>query len=158
VRRAMSCHPSWHTEAPSSAGDEDSGTRSVTFYVDHAAVSGAIAGGCTHLTYDATTDVAYLSLRPLAQGELVGPTLLLETDRGFAGFVALDFSLADGRAVGVEFQRASACLPAELLASAERTDGRSLANRFDERVGRRLDAQLRALSGRQRQNRRRRTH
>jgi uncharacterized protein YuzE len=72
------------------------------------------------LTYDATTDVAYLSLRPLAQGECVGPTLLLETDRAFVGFVALDFSLADGRAVGLEFQRASACLPAELLATAER--------------------------------------
>ena len=48
------------------------------------------------LTYDATTDVAYLTLRPLAQGELVGPTLLLEADREFGGFVALDFSLADG--------------------------------------------------------------
>jgi uncharacterized protein YuzE len=95
-------------------------------------------------TYDATTDVAYLSLRSLAQGEPVGPTLLLETDDAFAGFVALDFSLADGRAVGLEFQRASACLPAELLATAERRDGRSLANRLDERVGRRLAAELRA--------------
>jgi uncharacterized protein YuzE len=35
------------------------------------------------LTYDATSDVAYLSLRPLAQRESVGPTLLLETDRAF---------------------------------------------------------------------------
>ena len=86
------------------------------------------------LTYDATTDVAYLSLRPLAQGEPVGPTLLLETDREFAGFVALDFSLTDGRAVGLEFQRASACLPAELLATAERRDGLGLADRFAERV------------------------
>ncbi len=110
------------------------------------------------LTYDATTDVAYLSLRPLAQGELVGPTLLLETDREFGGFVALDFSLADGRAVGLEFQRASACLPAALLATAEQTDGRSLAGRFDERVGRRLAAQLSAGGGRQRQKRSRRMH
>lgn len=110
------------------------------------------------LTYDATTDVAYLTLRPLAQGELVGPTLLLEADREFGGFVALDFSLADGRAVGLEFQRASACLPAALLATAERTDGRSLANRFDERVGCRLAAQLRGPRGRQPQNRPRRTH
>ena len=86
------------------------------------------------LKYDATTDVAYLSLRPLAQGECVGPTLLLETDRAFAGFVALDFSLADGRAVGLEFQRASACLPAELLATAERRDGQSLGDRFAERL------------------------
>jgi len=86
------------------------------------------------LTYDATTDVAYLSLRPLARGEPVGPTLLLETDRAFRGFVALDFSLADGRAVGLEFQRASTCLPAELLATAERRDGLSLGDRFAERV------------------------
>ena len=90
------------------------------------------------LTYDATTDVAYLSLRPLAQGECVGPTLLLETDRAFAGFVALDFSLADGRALGLEFQRASACLPAELLATAERRDGRGLQDRCAERLGRHL--------------------
>jgi uncharacterized protein YuzE len=90
------------------------------------------------LTYDAATDVAYLSLRPLAHGECVGPTLLLETDRAFAGFVALDFSLADGRAVGLEFQRASACLPAELLATAERRDGQGLGDRFAERFGRHL--------------------
>ena len=88
------------------------------------------------LSYDATTDVAYLSLRPLAQGEPVGPTLLLETDHAFAGFVALDFSLADGRAVGLEFQRASACLPAELLATAERRDGRHLARIAEMRLGR----------------------
>jgi uncharacterized protein YuzE len=86
------------------------------------------------LMYDATTDIAYLSLRPLAQGGCVGPTLLLETDRAFAGFVALDFSLADGRAVGLEFQRASACLPAELLAAAERRDGQNPRDRFAQRV------------------------
>src|SRR5450756_1156147 len=40
--------------------------RSVTLQADHAPVSGAIAGGFMRLTYDATTDVAYLSLRPLA--------------------------------------------------------------------------------------------
>ena len=91
-----------------------------------------------HLTYDATTDVAYLSLRPVANGEPVGPTLLLETDSEFPGFVALDFSLADGRAVGLEFQRASACLPAELLATAERRDGLSLGDRFAERLPRHL--------------------
>ncbi len=90
------------------------------------------------LSYDAKTDVAYLSLRALAQGEPVGPTLLLETDSAFAGFVALDFSLHDGRAVGLEFQRASACLPVELLAAAERTDGKSLSDRFAERLARHL--------------------
>lgn len=42
------------------------------------------------------------------QGEPIRPTVLLETDRAFAGFVALDFSVADARAVGLEFQRASA--------------------------------------------------
>ena len=88
------------------------------------------------LSYDATKDVAYLSLRPLAQGEPVGPTLLLETDREFGGFVALDFSLADGRAVGLEFQMASACLPAELLVAAERVDGGHLARITEMRLGR----------------------
>jgi hypothetical protein len=34
-----------------------------------------------------------------------------------------------------EFQRASACLPAELLATAERRDGQSVTDRFAERVG-----------------------
>ncbi len=86
------------------------------------------------LTYDATTDVAYLVLRPVRPGERLGPTLLLENDRGFAGAVALDFSEVDGRAVGLEFQMASGCLPAELIAGAERTDGASLAARLDERV------------------------
>jgi len=75
------------------------------------------------LTYDATTDVAYLSLRDLLLEELLGPTLFVETDPEFPGFVALDFSLADGRAVGLELERASACMPAELLATAERRDG-----------------------------------
>lgn len=104
------------------------------------------------LTYDATTDVAYLSLRPIAQDEPVGPTLLLETDPEFAGFVALDFSLADGRAVGLEFQRASACLPVELLGTAERRDGESLADRLAGRVARHLagPAALRRRTGRER--------
>jgi uncharacterized protein YuzE len=104
------------------------------------------------LTYDATTDVAYLSLRPIAQGEPVGPTLLLETDDEFAGFVALDFSLADGRAVGLEFQRASACLPAELLKTAERRDGENLADRLAGRLARHLagPADSRRQPGRER--------
>ena len=88
------------------------------------------------LTYDATTDVAYLFLRPLAQGESIGPTLLLETDHAFAGFVALDFSLRDGQALGLEFQMASACLPAELLVAAERVDGGHLARITEMRLGR----------------------
>ena len=100
------------------------------------------------LTYDATTDVAYLSLRPVRPGELLGPTLFVETDHEFPGFVALDFSVADGRVVGLEFQMASACLPAALLAAAERTDGRSLAARFDERVAPHLEAHPGAPRGR----------
>ena len=90
------------------------------------------------LTYDATTDVAYLALRPLHADELLGPTLLLENDPEFLGAVALDFSLADGEAVGIEFQMAGRCLPAALLVAAERTDGTSLARRLEERVLRRL--------------------
>ena len=92
------------------------------------------------LTYDATTDVAYLFLRPLAQGEPIGPTLLLETDHAFAGAVALDFGFLDGRVVGLEFQAASACLPAELLAAAERIDGRHLAHITEMRLGRRVQS------------------
>ena len=83
------------------------------------------------LTYDATTDVAYLSLRATGPADLLGPTLLLEHDRAFPGAVALDFGLLDGRVVGLEFQMASACLPAELLATAERVDGGHLAHRRD---------------------------
>ncbi len=102
------------------------------------------------LTYDATTDVAYLSLRPARPGEPLGPTLLLEHDRDFPGAVALDFSVEDGRAVGLEFQMASACLPTELLAVAERTGGRGLAQRYDERVAPHLAAQARSPGGQRR--------
>jgi uncharacterized protein YuzE len=96
------------------------------------------------LTYDATTDLAYPSLRPVHSGEPLGPTLLLENGREFPGAVSLSFSQADGRAVGLEFQMASTCLPAELLGGAERTDGRSLRDRFNVRVGRRVAPGLRA--------------
>jgi len=88
------------------------------------------------LTYEATADVAYLSLRALRLGELLGPTLLVEPDQTFSGAVALDFSLADGRVVGLEFQMASACLPAELLARAERADGTNVERRPTERFPR----------------------
>lgn len=86
------------------------------------------------LTYDATVDVAYLTLRPTGPTDVLGPTLLLEHDRAFAGAVALDFGLLDGRAVGIEFQMASACLPAELLALAERSDATSVSDRLEERI------------------------
>lgn len=37
------------------------------------------------LEYDATVDVAYLSLRELRTGERLGPTLLVENDAEFPG-------------------------------------------------------------------------
>ena len=90
------------------------------------------------LTFDATTDVAYLELRPTGPSDVIGPALLLETDRAFAGHVIADFALADGRLVGFEFQRASACLPADLLMAADRIDGENLERRLDQRLGRLL--------------------
>lgn len=91
------------------------------------------------LIYDGETDVAYLALRPTGPADALGPTLLLmERDPAFAGAVALDFALADGCAVGFEFQHASACLPAELLACAVRVDGRHLERIAGMRLGRRL--------------------
>ena len=66
------------------------------------------------LTYDATTDVAYLVMATTGPADVLGPTLLLENDPEFAGAVSADFTVADGRLVGLEFQRASACLPAAL--------------------------------------------
>ncbi len=110
------------------------------------------------LTYDATTDIAYLSLRPLGPHEQLGPTLLVERDREFAGVVAVDFSLVDGRVVGLEFQLASACLPAELLVDTERTDGRSLERRYEERVVRRISAHIRQAGGAPTRPRRQRRH
>lgn len=86
------------------------------------------------LTWDAEVDVAYLTLRPTGPADVLGPTLLLEHDRAFAGAVAMDFGLLDGRVVGFEFQMASACLPAELLAQAERTDGMSVSDRLGARI------------------------
>ena len=103
-----------------------------------------------HLTYDATTDVAYLSLRPTGPANVLGPTLLLENDREFAGAVAADFTLADGRLVGLEFQMASACLPPELFATAERIDGEHLAYRFQDRVLRRFERGTRSSATRKR--------
>jgi uncharacterized protein YuzE len=90
-----------------------------------------------HLTYDATTDVAYLELRPTGPADEVGPTLLLfEHDHAFAGAVGLDFGLADGRVIGLEFQFASASLPPDLLLAAERIDGRHLERIAGMRLGR----------------------
>ena len=89
-------------------------------------------------TYDATTDVAYLVLADIGPADVLGPTLLLESDPEFAGAVSADFTVADGRLVGLEFQKASACLPAPWLAAAERIDGEHLARRFEQRFERRM--------------------
>jgi uncharacterized protein YuzE len=91
-----------------------------------------------HLTYDATTDVAYLVLAPTGPDDVLGPTLLLEHDPQLGGAVSADFTVADGRLVGLEFREASACLPPAWLAAAERIDGQHLVRRFEERFGRRL--------------------
>jgi hypothetical protein len=99
-----------------------------------------------HLVYDATTDVAYLRLRQLRADELLGPTLLLETDPDFPGTLALDFSLDDGRVVGLELGLASLCVPAELLAAAERADGTNVERRLEERILRRFAAGMRVAA------------
>ena len=99
---------------------------------DHASAFGAFIGETPiavslKLAYDAEVDVADLTLRPTGPADVLGPTLLLESDGAFTGAVAMDFGLLDGRVVGFEFQMASACLPAELLAQAERTDGANVS-------------------------------
>jgi uncharacterized protein YuzE len=91
------------------------------------------------LTWDATTDVAYLTLAPTTDADRLGPTLLLENDPEFNGAVAADFTVADGRLVGLEFQMASTCLPPALLARARRIDGEHLRQRLDQRLGRQLE-------------------
>ncbi len=85
------------------------------------------------LTWDPETDVAYLYLAETGPAEILGPTLLLERDDDFHGIVALDFTVADGRAVGLEFLEASRCLPAALLATAARETGHA-RKRLEERV------------------------
>ena len=90
------------------------------------------------LTYDATTDVAYLVMAPTGPADVLGPTLLLENNAEFAGAVSADFTVADGRLVGIEFRTASACLPAPWLAAAERIDGDHLARRVEQRFERRM--------------------
>lgn len=84
------------------------------------------------LTFDATTDVAYLELQPTGPVDVLGPALLIETDRAFAGHIIADFTLADGRLVGFELQHASACLPADLLMAAELALGSTTARAIFE--------------------------
>jgi uncharacterized protein YuzE len=100
-----------------------------------------------HLTYDATTDVAYLELRATGPADVMGPALYLEHDRALKASVIADFTPADGCLVGFEFQFASACLPHELLATAERIDGQNLGCRFGERIARLLASNRPATKG-----------
>jgi uncharacterized protein YuzE len=90
------------------------------------------------LTWDATSDIAYLVLAPTGDRDQLGPTLLLEADPEFHGVLAADFTVADGRLVGLEFQMASDCLPPALLLQARRIDGEHLGLRMEERILRRL--------------------
>lgn len=92
------------------------------------------------LTWDASTDVAYLTLAPTSGADRLGPTLLLENDPEFNGAVSADFTVSDGRLVGLEFRMASTSLPPAMLAGARRIDGQHLRLRFDERIGRQLQA------------------
>jgi len=71
------------------------------------------------VTYDAVADAAYIALAGrIGDGEVASQihSLLTPGDRGE---VALDFD-ADGRLLGIEVLRASAVLPAAVLAEAER--------------------------------------
>jgi len=99
------------------------------------------------VTYDTTTDVAYVELRATGPADVLGPALLLESDPAFAGHVIADFTLADGRLAGFELQHASACLPVDLIVTAERIDGANLQRRFDQRLGRLLASDLSLTSG-----------
>ena len=58
----------------------------------------------------------------------------LEADRAFHGMVIADFIEQDGMLVGLEFVRASRCLPAGVLSGAERIDGENLGRRFRARL------------------------
>ena len=85
------------------------------------------------LTYDATTDVAYLELREPGPDEVLGPALLLEHDRAFHALVIADFVERDGMLVGLEFVGASRCLRFAVLSTAERIDGCNLGERIKAR-------------------------
>lgn len=86
------------------------------------------------LTYDATTDVAYLELREPGPDEVLGPALLLEQDHAFQALVIADFTERDGMLVGFEFVAASRCLPPAVLSVAERIDGGNLGERMKARL------------------------
>lgn len=81
------------------------------------------------LTYDESTDIAYLTIQSTGPSDLLGPTLDVEAAPDFAGSVRMDFTFADGKVAGFEFHQASACLPAELLARADRASTASQPNR-----------------------------
>jgi uncharacterized protein YuzE len=71
------------------------------------------------ITYDAAADAAYVSLvETIGDGEAATQIHSITTP-GDRGEVALDFD-ADGRLLGVEVLRASAVLPAAVLADAMR--------------------------------------
>ena len=87
-----------------------------------------------HVTYDATVDAAYIYLGKPGLGTHIGPTLFCERDVLMTADVNVDFDLATGRVFGIEVLRAGEGLPAEVLAEAERIDGRHIETRVAERV------------------------
>ena len=79
---------------------------------------------------------------------MLGPSLTLSRDPAFAGSLVLaDFTLSDGRLAGFEVDEASNCLPREVLAAAERTDGWNVVRRYQERIERAFDGKLRRPEG-----------
>lgn len=87
------------------------------------------------VTYDATVDAAYIYLRKPRLWDRLGPTLLCERDPETPTWVNVDVDAFTGRIAGIEVLGAWAALPAELLADAERIDGRHAATRCAERLG-----------------------
>ena len=71
------------------------------------------------VTYDPVADAAYVELAgPIGDGEAATAAHSISTPGG-RGEVTLDFD-ADGRLLGIEVLRASAVLPAAVLADAVR--------------------------------------
>jgi uncharacterized protein YuzE len=135
------CDRQGDTDPVRDSAREDRAARPLTAAPDPASMSGATweRSMPLHLTYDAKSDIAYLQLRSTGPADVIGPALFLEKDRAFPHLVIADFTLIDGRLVGFELHHASECLPAGLLAAAERIDGQNMARRFGERIARPLD-------------------
>jgi uncharacterized protein YuzE len=69
------------------------------------------------VTYDGSTDTAYIYLVPIASAE-VAATVVGDDE---SGAVNLDFD-GEGRLLGIEVTCASRCLPGAVIDAAERLD------------------------------------